>query len=191
MYHSWASFVNGACKKLRVICLHCTSFLRSGCGVAGCKDAPGVHEDVSSAGSAETAMWSETASPVRHNIINATWFKAPLAADLRGELGGRPRGGVGIGRRVLYLWRRRCTHLVGQWPRRQAWHGKKKRRSRSRSEDVVAGGIHSATRRSLATIEGSTTRRSHATTTIGGSSTTGRSLATTGVSTTKRHWEGP
>ena len=55
---------------------------------------------------------------------------------------------------------------------------------------MVVGRVHSATRRSLATIEGSTTRRSHATTsTIGGSSTTGRSLATTGGSTTKHHWE--
>ena len=144
-------------------------------------------------------MWSETASPVRYyNIKRPPLYKTrrrsqPRSPPICSASSAAARGAASALGAVYCTFGAVAARTWSASGRVGKLGTENKRRSRSRSEDVVAEGTHSATRRSLATIEGSTTRRSHATTTctstIGGSSTTGRSLATTGGSTTKHHWE--
>ena len=143
-------------------------------------------------------MWSETASPVRYyNIKRPPLYKTrrrsqPRSPPICPASSAAARGAASaLGAVYCIVALAPSLHALGRPVAASASLARKK--SEEQEQERGSGGWegHSATRRSLATIEGSTTRRSHATTTIGGSSTTGRSLATTGGSTTKRHWEGP
>ena len=144
-------------------------------------------------------MWSETASPVRYyNTKRPPLYKTPRRSQPRSPpicpaSSAAARGAASaLGAVYCIVALAPSLHALGRPVAASASLARNKKTEEQEQERGSGGWEgHSATRRSLATIEGSTTRRSHATTTIGGSSTTGRSLATTGVSTTKRHWEGP